>query len=152
LRCAARRLQLAPDPGAGELGAASAGQTYGLTGDQLTPRINTSAYGLREAWNAAKPVVAPWWAENSKEAYAAGCANLAAALGNRRAGRAGAAARGGPLVRQLEDLLGVWHGESQAGPVRADVRVHGVRARPAVAPLREGSITTQRHLREAVAR
>ena len=66
----------------------SAERTYGLTGDQLTPWINTSAYGLRKAWNAAKPVVAPWWAENSKEAYASGCANLAAALGNRRAGRA----------------------------------------------------------------
>jgi putative transposase len=62
--------------------------TYGLTGDQLTPWINTSAYGLRRAWNAAKPVVAPWWAENSKEAYASGCANLATALGNRNAGRA----------------------------------------------------------------
>jgi putative transposase len=66
----------------------AAEQTYGLTGDQLTPWIATSAYSLRKAWNAAKPVVAPWWAENSKEAYAAGCANLAAALGNRKAGRA----------------------------------------------------------------
>jgi putative transposase len=63
-------------------------QTYGLTGDQLTPWINTSAYGLRLAWNAAKPDVAPWWAENSKEAYASGCANLSTALGNRKAGRA----------------------------------------------------------------
>lgn len=62
--------------------------TYGLTGDQLTPWINTSAYSLRKAWNAAKPEVAPWWAENSKEAYATGCANLATALGNRKAGRA----------------------------------------------------------------
>ena len=54
----------------------AAEQTYGLTGDQLTPWINTSAYSLRKAWNAAKDVVAPWWAENSKEAYASGCANL----------------------------------------------------------------------------
>ena len=65
----------------------AAEQTYGLTGDQLTPWINTSAYSLRKAWNAAKDVVAPWWAENSKEAYAAGCANLSTALGNRRDGR-----------------------------------------------------------------
>ena len=36
---------------------------------------------------AAKPAVAPWWADNSKEVYAAGCANLATALGNRKAGR-----------------------------------------------------------------
>ena len=66
----------------------AAEQTYGLTGDQLTPWINTSAYSLRKVWNAAKGEVAPWWAENSKEAYATGCANLAAALGNRKAGRA----------------------------------------------------------------
>ena len=32
----------------------AAEQTYGLTGDQLTPWINTSAYSLRKAWNAAK--------------------------------------------------------------------------------------------------
>jgi putative transposase len=66
----------------------TAEQSYGLTGDQLTPWIGTSAYSLRKAWNAAKAEVAPWWAENSKEAYATGCANLSAALGNRRAGRA----------------------------------------------------------------
>ncbi|MGH3492392.1 MAG: IS607 family element RNA-guided endonuclease TnpB [Sciscionella sp.] len=63
-------------------------QTYGLSGDELTPWINTSAYGLRKAWNAAKADVAPWWAHNSKEAYACGCANLATALGNRKTGRA----------------------------------------------------------------
>ena len=66
----------------------AAEQTYGLTGDRLTPWINTSAYGLRKAWNDAKDKVAPWWAENSKEAYASGCANLSTALGNRKAGRA----------------------------------------------------------------
>ncbi|PBC47881.1 transposase [Rhodococcus sp. ACS1] len=66
----------------------AAEQTYGLTGDQLTPWMATSAYGLRKAWNAAKNEVAPWWKQNSKEAYASGCANLAAALANRTAGRA----------------------------------------------------------------
>ncbi|MDN5749782.1 MAG: IS607 family element RNA-guided endonuclease TnpB [Pseudonocardia sp.] len=66
----------------------AAEQSYGLIGDQLTAWVNTSAYSLRKAWNAAKDVVAPWWAQNSKEAYASGCANLAAALGNCTAGRA----------------------------------------------------------------
>ncbi|MGH4002297.1 MAG: IS607 family element RNA-guided endonuclease TnpB [Pseudonocardiaceae bacterium] len=66
----------------------AAEQTYGLSGDELTPWINTSAYSLRRAWNTAKDVVAPWWADNSKEAYASGCANLATALANRKAGRA----------------------------------------------------------------
>jgi putative transposase len=66
----------------------AAEQTYGLSGDQLTPWVDTSAYGLRTSWNAAKDRVAPWWRENSKETYATGCANLAAALANRNAGRA----------------------------------------------------------------
>jgi putative transposase len=63
-------------------------ESYGIPEDQRTPWINTSAYSLRKAWNAAKVRIAPWWAENSKEAYASGCANLAAALANRQAGRA----------------------------------------------------------------
>jgi putative transposase len=63
-------------------------ESYGIPEAERTPWINTSAYSLRKAWNAAKDTVAPWWAENSKEAYATGCANLSAALGNRRAGRA----------------------------------------------------------------
>ncbi len=63
-------------------------ESYGLTGEALTPWINTSGYSLRKAWNAAKADVAPWWSENSKEAYASGCANLATALANRAAARA----------------------------------------------------------------
>ena len=35
---------------------------------------------LRWAWNRAKDKVAPWWAENSKEAYSSGLADLARAL------------------------------------------------------------------------
>lgn len=63
-------------------------ESYGVPEAERTPWINTSAYSLRKAWNAAKHEVAPWWADNSKEAYATGCANLSAALRNRRAGRA----------------------------------------------------------------
>lgn len=52
---------------------------------------------LRKAWNRAKDEVAPWWAVNSKEAYSAGLADLAAALcnwsasknGSRHGGRVG---------------------------------------------------------------
>jgi len=62
--------------------------SYGIPEHERTPWINTSAYNLRKAWNAAKLEVAPWWRENSKEAYATGCANLSTALGNRTAGRA----------------------------------------------------------------
>ena len=63
-------------------------QSYGIPEHERTPWTSTSAYSLRKAWNAAKDEVAPWWAENSKEAYATGCANLASALVNRKAGRA----------------------------------------------------------------
>ena len=44
---------------------------------------------LRKVWNRAKHDVAPWWATNSKEAYSAGLADLAAALSNWRTSRNG---------------------------------------------------------------
>jgi putative transposase len=37
---------------------------------------------LRREWNRAKHQVAPWWAENSKEAYSSGLDALARALKN----------------------------------------------------------------------
>lgn len=47
-------------------------------------------YSLRNAWNAAKRDVAPWWADNSKEAYASGIQDAVRALDNWRASRNGA--------------------------------------------------------------
>lgn len=41
-----------------------------------------SAYALRKRWNQAKTEVAPWWAENSKEAYSNGIADAVTALKN----------------------------------------------------------------------
>ncbi|MBO0685767.1 MAG: IS607 family element transposase accessory protein TnpB [Candidatus Dormibacteraeota bacterium] len=37
---------------------------------------------LRREWNRAKPEVAPWWGENSKEAYSSGLDGLVRALNN----------------------------------------------------------------------
>lgn len=71
--------------------------SYDIPFDQLTPTLSWSAYSLRKTWNEAKAEVAPWWAENSKEAYASGMANLAAALSNWNASRSGK--RRGPMVR-----------------------------------------------------
>jgi putative transposase len=51
---------------------------------------------LRKEWNAAKAVAAPWWGENSKEAYSSGLDRLARALqafSDSRSGR-----RKGPVV------------------------------------------------------
>jgi putative transposase len=53
--------------------------SYGLRGAELTP---CSAYDLRRAWNVAKHERAPWWAENSKEAYSSGIANAVVAFVN----------------------------------------------------------------------
>jgi putative transposase len=71
--------------------------SYGLEGYEITPPLDWSAYSLRKDWNQVKGDVAPWWSENSKEAYSSGLANLAAALGNWRDSRTGK--RKGPKVR-----------------------------------------------------
>jgi len=44
---------------------------------------------LRREWNAAKPELAPWWADNSKEAYSSGLDALARALKGWSASRKG---------------------------------------------------------------
>ncbi|QYN31893.1 IS607 family element transposase accessory protein TnpB [Pseudonocardia sp. DSM 110487] len=74
----------------------AAERSYGIAEPDLTPAVSWSAYGLRRTWNAAKHQVAPWWAENSKEAYSSGLANLAAALSNWSSSRSGT--RAGPRV------------------------------------------------------
>jgi putative transposase len=69
----------------------------GIPAGRLTRSLWWSAYSLRETWNQVKNTIAPWWADNSKEAYASGLANLAAALGNWDASKNGK--RRGPKVR-----------------------------------------------------
>lgn len=44
--------------------------------------VEWTTAALRKAWNRAKDQVAPWWAQNSKEAYSSGLADLARALDN----------------------------------------------------------------------
>jgi len=78
------------------LGQREAERSYGVPEELLTPAVSWSAWSLRKEFNAVKRDVAPWWAENSKEAYASGLANLAAALGNWAASRSGT--RKGPKV------------------------------------------------------
>lgn len=72
-------------------------RSYGVSEDALTPSVNWSAYGLRKYFNQVKGTVAPWWAENSKECYASGLANLSRALGNWSASKRDS--RSGPTVR-----------------------------------------------------
>jgi putative transposase len=75
----------------------AAEKSYDIPDDKLTPPLSWSAYSLRKDWNQAKDEVAPWWADNSKEAYASGLANLASALKSWDDSRAGK--RRGPKIR-----------------------------------------------------
>lgn len=71
--------------------------SYDIPGALLTPLVSWSAYGLRKDWNQAKAETAPWWGENSKEAYSSGLANLATALTNWHDSRSGK--RRGPVIQ-----------------------------------------------------
>ena len=72
-------------------------KSYDIPAAELTPPLSWSAYDLRKLWNRAKDTTAPWWAENSTEAYSSGLANLATALSNWNASKTGK--RRGPKVR-----------------------------------------------------
>src|SRR5262245_8819967 len=50
----------------------AAERSYGIPDDLLTPAQGWSLPALRKAWNAAKPEVAPWWRQVSKEAFNTG--------------------------------------------------------------------------------
>lgn len=54
-------------------------RTYGVPDDALTS-VPWNLPALRKWWNGAKPNLAPWWAEHSKEAYNHGLDGLARAL------------------------------------------------------------------------
>src|SRR5687768_10678248 len=57
---------------------------------ELVGPIPWSLPALRRAWNRAKHEVAPWWADNSKEAYSSGLDSLARAFKNYFDSRCGA--------------------------------------------------------------
>lgn len=58
----------------------AAERSYDIAEDQLTPVLGWSLPALRKVWNARKDQVAPWWAQNSKEAYNTGLDGLARGL------------------------------------------------------------------------
>ena len=77
LRRAAVRGQLGLGIGDGGDGQRKAEASYDIPDAERTPSLNWSAYSLRKLWNQGKNITAPWWAENSKEAYSSGVAILA---------------------------------------------------------------------------
>ncbi|MFU8875365.1 IS607 family element RNA-guided endonuclease TnpB, partial [Micromonospora sp. SL4-19] len=60
----------------------AAERTYGVPDELLTPTVGWNLPALRKAWNQAKPDVAPWWPECSKEAFNTGLDALACGLKN----------------------------------------------------------------------
>ncbi|WP_327042507.1 IS607 family element RNA-guided endonuclease TnpB [Micromonospora ureilytica] len=67
----------------------AAERTYGVPEEMLTPALSWTLPALRKAWNVAKPDVAPWWRECSKEAFNTGLDALARALRNWADSRSG---------------------------------------------------------------
>ena len=62
------------------MGQRAAERSYGIAGADLTPSLSWSLAGLRKEWNRRKDEVAPWWAEQPKEAYNTGLDALARGL------------------------------------------------------------------------
>jgi putative transposase len=58
----------------------AAERSYGIAEVDLIPTLGWSLPALRRVWNARKAAVAPWWCENSKEAYNTGLESLARSL------------------------------------------------------------------------
>lgn len=56
--------------------------SYGIIEEHLTPSFRWSLPALRKVWNGRKGTFAPWWSENSKEAYNTGLDALARGLDN----------------------------------------------------------------------
>ncbi|BBN50863.1 transposase [Mycobacterium avium subsp. hominissuis] len=73
----------------------AAERSYGVSESELTPTLGWSLPALRRVWNQRKADYAPWWPENSKEAYNTGLDGLARGLdawsSSRRGQRAGKA-------------------------------------------------------------
>lgn len=73
----------------------AAERSYGVSESELTPGLGWTLPALRKVWNQRKSVTAPWWSENSKEAYNTGLDALARGLqawsASRRGQRAGKA-------------------------------------------------------------
>jgi hypothetical protein len=122
----AYRFALDPTPGQARqlmshCGAARFAFNWGLSLvkqrlDQRTsdPGVPWTLAVLRREWNQAKDEVAPWWQENSKEAYSSGLDALARALANFAGSRAGR--RAGRPIGFPRFNAGTAHGRRAGSP------------------------------------
>lgn len=104
----------------------AAERSYGIPDEQLTPTLGWSLAALRREWNARKDQVAPWWAENSKEAYNTGLDALARGLdawGKSRRGERAGAPVGFPRYTSARARRSV---RFTTGTIRADTDRHHV--------------------------
>jgi putative transposase len=108
------------------MGQRQAERSYGIAEADLTPALNWSLAGLRKEWNRRKDAAAPWWAENSKEAYSSGLDALARGLDawdkSRKGQRAGAAA-GFPVFKSARSRRSV---RFTTGTIRVEADRHHV--------------------------
>jgi IS605 OrfB family transposase len=79
-----------------QLDQRDAERSYGIAADGLTPFVSWTLPSLRKRWNEVKADVAPWWSDNSKEAYSSGIRNLVRGLDAWRDSKSGK--RTGPKV------------------------------------------------------
>ena len=96
----------------------------GIVVENLTPSAGWSLYALRKEWNLRKHGVAPWWPNNSKEAYNSGLFALSQALKNwddsRKGKRAGKPMEF-PKFKKRGDRLGV---RFTTGTIRVEADRH----------------------------
>ena len=88
----------------------AAERTYGIDESDLTPPLGWSLPALRKTWNARKDGCAPWWGENSKEAYNTGLDALARGLDAWSKSRKGERARQGGRLPTVQDHPGAAFG------------------------------------------
>jgi putative transposase len=104
----------------------AAERSYGIGEDSLTPKLGWSLPALRREWNARKNELAPWWRENSKEAYNSGLDALARGLeawSKSRTGERAGRAVGFPRFKTRRDRASV---RFTTGAIRVEPDRHHV--------------------------
>jgi putative transposase len=104
----------------------AAERSYGIDEADLSPGLGWSLPALRRVWNERKNSVAPWWSENSKEAYNTGLDSLARALeawSKSRRGTRGGRPVGFPRFHTKRDRAKV---RFTTGAIRVDADRHHV--------------------------
>jgi putative transposase len=104
----------------------AAERSYGVAEADLTPSLGWSLPALRRVWNVRKRVVAPWWGENSKEAYNTGLDSLARSLdawSTSRTGRRAGAVVGFPRFHTRRQRASV---RFTTGAIRVEADRHHV--------------------------